>query len=165
MTRLKTTLALILLLVLTGCASQHSQEHRYYHPAKGDGTGYKELALSETHYRVQFKMRGQARTTAEGYALRRAAELTLQQGYDWFVVVKKTQRRLEDEPAFPARRELINHRRCGLLGCRSSHYERPSAAIPDADADRYVLVLLEIHLGRGVRPEKNSYEAAALVAD
>ncbi|MFC3115709.1 CC0125/CC1285 family lipoprotein [Cellvibrio fontiphilus] len=155
---MKSLIVLCLLVLLTGCASQGSQQQdRHYQPAKGDGTGYKELALGETHYRVQFKLRGQQRATAERYALRRAAELTLQQGYDWFVVIKKTQRRLEDEPAFPARRETITQRRCGLLGCRSTRYERPNED-PFGD-EVFTLVLLEIQMGRGVRPEKNSYDA------
>lgn len=160
---MKSLIVLCLLVLLTGCASQESQQQdRHYHPAKGDGTGYKELALAETHHRVQFKMRGQQRAVAERYALRRAAELTLQQGYDWFVVIKKTQRRLEDEPVFPARRETITQRRCGLLGCRSTRYERPDYEYPNEDPfdeEVYTLVLLEIHMGRGVRPEKNSYDA------
>lgn len=56
-----------------------------YQALEPDEGGYSEERLSEKQYRVVF--RGNARTSpeqVERFLLRRAAELTLENGYDWF---------------------------------------------------------------------------------
>lgn len=143
---------LFITLVLGACASQST-----YKAASGDGPGYKEIALGENHYRVQFKVRGHARATAGDYALLRAAELTLAQGYDWFFVEKRTTRTLNDDDNYLPSSQPVITRKCGLLGCRTSSYTLPTQEfdIPDTET----LVLLDIRMGRGVRPEKESYDA------
>lgn len=67
-------------LVLTGaCASTPA-----YGPARSGGAGYAEQRIETGRYRVSYTA-GQART-AETWALRRAAELTLAEGGSWFAV-------------------------------------------------------------------------------
>lgn len=60
-----------------------------YQPMSGSG-GYSEERLAEGHYRVTFA--GNEATPAErvgDYLLRRSAEITLANGYDWFRVTKR----------------------------------------------------------------------------
>lgn len=126
-----------------------------YRAAKGDGTGYKEIALDSTSYRVQFKSRSQRQ--AKDYALQRAAELTLQVGYDWFIVSKEKKRFIHDEHNSPDLPDTFTSRRCGLLTCHSQTYHTRN--LDSETSETYALILLDIHMGRGIRPEKNSYDA------
>jgi hypothetical protein len=75
-----------LALALAGCAAPTP-----YQPSwMGDGYGYSEQRIEENRYRVSFA--GNAampRETLENYLLYRAAELTLAQGGDWFVVTAR----------------------------------------------------------------------------
>lgn len=58
--------------------------------------GYSEQRLSEGHYRVTFDGNTlTSRERVEGYMLYRAAELTVQQGYDWFRIVDRMTERDE----------------------------------------------------------------------
>ncbi len=146
-------------LIIMGCAS-----HSAYKPAKGDSSGYKEIALAQNHYRVQFKLAGQSRSAAQKYALMRAAELTLAQGYDWFVVEKSSTRRLREEDPFETSTRPAIARSCGLLGCRT-RMTTPESTLDNTNTD--TLAIVEIRMGRGVRPESGqpkikSYDAREL---
>jgi len=59
-----------------------------YGPAATTGryaTGFSEFRIDDSHWRVTFKGNSlTSRETVEKYLLYRAAELTVQQGYDWF---------------------------------------------------------------------------------
>ena len=88
-------------LVLAGCATTNAP----YHPARPGvhgSEGYSETRLTPDRYRVTFA--GDAftsRDTVEGYLLFRSAELTLQQGYDWFRVAERaSEREIVREPAY-----------------------------------------------------------------
>jgi hypothetical protein len=70
-------------LALAACATATP-----YGPADGAGYGYREQRVEANRYIVTFE--GNSATGAEAIenaALRRAADLTLQEGYDWFEVV------------------------------------------------------------------------------
>ena len=74
-------MALLATLTLAGCATTTP-----YQPVT-DGYGYTEQRIEKNRYRVSFF--GNSRTpkqTVENYLLYRAAELTLQAGYDYFVL-------------------------------------------------------------------------------
>jgi hypothetical protein len=159
--RMKAIIVIGILCALMGCTTQ-ATHHSAYQPAKRGGIGYQEFALSDTHYRVQFKARGNQRTAARDYALLRAAELSLQQGYDWFVVSKQTARILDETDESLGEPEWIETRQCGLLGCRSQTRHLPSRT--QEISETYTLVLLDIHMGKGIRPEKNSYDASEIHA-
>jgi hypothetical protein len=78
-------LALALLVLLGGCGGQPTP----YQPA-ADGYGYGEQQIEENRYRVSFA--GNELTppgTVQNYLLYRAAELTLDRGYDYFTVVDR----------------------------------------------------------------------------
>ena len=73
-------------LALTGCAASVTP----YQPAGAGRTsgGYSDIRLSEDRYRVTFAgNQFTSRDTVEGYLLYRAAELTLEQGHDWFRIL------------------------------------------------------------------------------
>ncbi len=142
---------MLFIMLIGGCATQSA-----YKAAKGGSSGYKEIALAANHYRVQFKMNGHARTSAQKYVLMRASELTIAQGYDWFVVEKRTVRTLNEADPFDSTARPVMTRNCGLLGCRT-RTQLPAQAVDIPDTD--TLVILEIRMGRGVRPEKESYDA------
>jgi len=68
-------------LLLSACATVTP-----YQPLK-EGEGYTEQRIESTRYRVSFAGNSiTPRETVENYLLFRAAELTLQQGYDYFVL-------------------------------------------------------------------------------
>lgn len=68
--------------------------------------GYSEIRLEENRYRVTFAGNSlTSRETVEGYLLYRAAELTVQNGYDWFNVVtrdtdRQTRTYVEPDPFY-----------------------------------------------------------------
>lgn len=79
---LRTALVTATLTVLAACASSTA-----YAPASGGGFGYSDQAIESNRYRVSY--RGRSADDAEAGALRRAAELTLQNGFDYFTVVSR----------------------------------------------------------------------------
>jgi hypothetical protein len=79
--------AAALALILGGCATATP----YQPAAAGGGYGYAEQRIESNRYRITFT--GNADTpkqTVENYLLYRAAELTLQSGFDYFVFASDT---------------------------------------------------------------------------
>lgn len=61
-----------------------------YQPAAGYDRGYSEQKIENDRYRISFKGNSMTeRDTVENYLLFRAAELTLQSGYDTFTIVNR----------------------------------------------------------------------------
>jgi hypothetical protein len=61
-----------------------------YQPAAGYDRGYSEQKIESDRYRISFKGNSMTeRDTVENYLLFRAAELTLQSGYDSFTIVER----------------------------------------------------------------------------
>ena len=58
-----------------------------YRAADGNGFGYTDQAIENNRYRVSY--RSNEASLAEDGALRRAAEITVRQGYDYFTVVAR----------------------------------------------------------------------------
>ena len=90
-----------LLLALGACAAlaglSACQTATPYQPAAPGGRyspGFSEFRIDESHWRVTFKGNSlTSRETVEKYLLYRSAELTVQQGYDWFEAAdRKTER-------------------------------------------------------------------------
>ncbi len=81
---LMTMVTLTFLFSVSGCASKPD-----YRSATNGSVGYSEQKITEDRYRVQFKSHSKLVADASDYALLRSAELTEQQGYDWFVVTSK----------------------------------------------------------------------------
>lgn len=76
--------AITIFMTLGACASAGPDA---YGPADGDGFGYAEQAIENDRYRVVYRgSAGSSPERVEDLALRRAAELTLENGFDWFRV-------------------------------------------------------------------------------
>jgi hypothetical protein len=147
------------ILMISACASQPSSP---YKAAKGNGYGYKEKILGANRYSVEFKIANGNVKKAEDYAILRAAELTISQGYDWFEVKKRyvqddqRDQKVNGSDIYP--REQISHE-CGLLSCTQIH------DMADAELDKDTLlseasVVVEISFGKGISPAKqNIYDA------
>lgn len=72
---------------LAACSSGPT---RYIPALDNDDMGYREQRIEEQRYRVSFRANPDMKPAqVEGMALRRAAELTLQNGYQWFHVVSR----------------------------------------------------------------------------
>lgn len=151
-----TTLALIAMVaisLLTACASQPD-----YRAADGRGYGYTEQQLSSDQYRVSFRARGDDTGLAMDYAMLRASELTMEQGYDWFDIASRDtlvdRERVNPGASAGTGVAYTTVQDCGLLTCRT--YQRPSQSyhtgmhLGDERSD--VEVIMEIRLGNGIRP-------------
>ena len=80
-------ICLVSLLALTACTSGPTA----YQASAGSDRGYSEMRIEQDRYRVRFAAGGDASfDLAEDYALRRAAEITLREGGDWFQVVSRS---------------------------------------------------------------------------
>ena len=76
-----------LALALTACATATP-----YQPIK-NGVGYAEQRLESNRYKVTFAGNSSTpRQTVENYLLYRAAEVTLNNGYDWFLIADRQTR-------------------------------------------------------------------------
>lgn len=80
MINLKSLSAVLATAVLVSCASGGG----VYQPSQGSGLGFSEQRIETGRYRVTYT--DTDAQTAEVFALRRAAELTLAEGAEWFEV-------------------------------------------------------------------------------
>lgn len=160
------TLTLLVSLFMFGCSSQPD-----YRAAEGDGYGYQATQITDTQYRISFKARGSDQAKAMDYALLRAAEVTLEQGYDWFVVthretfVDRERTRPSTEIGYANSSEMVT--RCGLISCTTTRYPRSSlhAGIHIGGRESSdIQTIIEVKLGTGVRPDSDhSFAAQAVV--
>lgn len=87
MTRLLPLLVLLPVLGLAACASAGPA---LYAPANDGRYGYSERRIEQDRFMIRFDAgSGTSIEETEDLALRRAAEFTLEQGADWFVVVRR----------------------------------------------------------------------------
>lgn len=158
-----TLLAVLGVLTLLGaCASQS-----VYQPASSrGGTGYTETRLSPDRYRVNFT--GNTVTTkdiVQDYALLRAAEVTLQEGYDWFRladrdVEKKVRESTSIDGGFPGRTSV--YQRCGLLACQTTVVDSPGfgLGVATTTTSTAYAAQLEIVMGKNPKPANaDTYDA------
>ncbi|MGE0181712.1 MAG: hypothetical protein AB7F91_11920 [Parvularculaceae bacterium] len=76
------------LLALAACATAVGTA---YAPADSKGYGYAETRIEANRYRISFAGDGATpMTVVEDYALLRAAELAVENGYDWFRVIGRS---------------------------------------------------------------------------
>jgi hypothetical protein len=157
-------LIISLIIGVIGCASKPS-----YRAAEKNGFGYFHSELGENRYRVHFKMKGTSRVSAMDYALLRAAELTQERRFDWFIVVdRQTVTDKGDKPksSISANQHSNTVTKCGLLGCSSS--TQPSRQVGGhvqfGSDDAMTESIIEIRLGKGIRPQEgSSYDAQAII--
>jgi len=76
-------------LALSACATAPT----HYQPAGPHGVGYSEMRIEPGRYRVNFQGGpGAPPAQVQDYALLRAADLAVAEGYDWFRVTDRTTR-------------------------------------------------------------------------
>lgn len=88
----KTTAALVTAIVLAAglAACETATPYQPYVPGQHSSGGYSETRIEPDRWRVTFAGNSMTkRETVEGYLLFRAAELTVQNGYDWFAIVDR----------------------------------------------------------------------------
>lgn len=83
---MRALLSILALSMLAACASAPTR----YAPAQGGDRGFSEMRIEQDRFRIEFAAGSDASfQLAEDYALRRAAEVTLREGGDWFLVVAR----------------------------------------------------------------------------
>ncbi|MDX1498890.1 MAG: hypothetical protein R3176_03270 [Woeseiaceae bacterium] len=153
------------ILALGACASQPS-----YVAADDPGDyGYHARKIADDRYRVNYNG-SRNLEDARDYALLRAAELTIADGYEWFQVVDRetatTEVRERAQSRFGAERHWTVEERCGLVSCTRSARPTATWARMDFGPDRPEVRhshSLEIVMGKGEMPEDGSYYDARAV--
>lgn len=150
-------LALVSALAVSGCASLAP-----YGPQTAPrGQGYAEQRIETHRWRVSYQGVGDAGRVAD-YALLRAAELTLEQGQDWFEV---TQSWIDGRPgAAGGVRPSVS---IGAGSGRWGGYRSSGVGVGlsfDISGPQPVSTQIEIITGRGDRPDRpDVYEARAVI--
>ena len=77
-------------LAIAGCSTTGSTPYQPVSTSNRAAGGFSDERLATGDYRVTFSgNRLTSRETVESYLLYRSAELTVEQGYDWFVIVDR----------------------------------------------------------------------------
>lgn len=152
--------SMMVTLLLMACASSP-----VYSPASDNGFGYSHSQLDSNSYRVHFKMRGDDSKQAMDYAMRRAAQLTLENGYDWFVINDQqtlTHTRENADPSISHSQTMVVTRDCGLVGCKTRSYpvHQTTFGTQLESSQSMVESIIAIRMGKGIRPQSDSsYDA------
>lgn len=145
-------------LALTACASLAP-----YGPQAGpNGQGFAEQRIESNRYRVTYSGVGNPAPVAD-YALLRAADLTVQNGYDWFEVTQRwTDGRRDSAGGF---RPSVS------IGGSSGRYGRYSTSGVGVgvglnfSGPQPTSTSLEVVMGSGARPDRpEAYEAREVQA-
>lgn len=144
-------------IALTACASLAP----YGAQVGPSGQGYSEQRIENDRYRVAYRGVGEPGPVAD-YALLRAAELTTQQGYDWFEV---TQRYIDGRPdsAGGVRPTVSIGGGSSSYGGRYGHYRSSGVGVGvglNFSGPSPTSTVLEVRLGRGPAPDRSeAYDA------
>lgn len=144
--------------LLAACAATGPAD---YTANLGDNFGYTETKIESGRYRIVYRGSGDMPPEmVEDYALRRAAELTLSDGYDWFRVVGRT---------------MDGEERGGVsvgAGVGTGSYGRRGGVsvgvggdVGRIGAQAYFTSRIEILMGEGEKPEGGeTYDAASVLS-
>ncbi len=138
-------------LALAACATMAP-----YGPATSPSSqGYAEQRIESDRWRVTYRGQGDVARVSD-YALLRAAELTLGQGYDWFEV---TQRWIDGRPGGGVRPSVS----IGGGSSRYGGYRSSGVGVGvglNFGGQEPTTTVLEIRMGRGARPDRGeAYDA------
>jgi hypothetical protein len=162
-------LAIVAAAVAAGCATQTA-----YQPAAERGAyGYTDTQLTERRHRIAFT--GNSLTdkeTVQDYMLLRAAEVTLENGYDWFrPVTRETERKSRDGGGSSIGMSHGHphvYRRCGLLSCDSvtTYDTRISGSVSSGGTRDSYASSIEILMGKDPMPDDTeTYNAEELASN
>ncbi len=150
------------LLVLGACASGPA-----YAPAESaDAMGYADQRIEDNRWRVTY--RGDSKMSSaevQDYALMRAAQVTLENGGDWFEVIAAdtdadAKRRYSTETDYQT--QYAVQQSCGLLGCTNRLVPVLARTERDVMETRTIFEhAMEIRTGKGakVAGAPNAYDA------
>ncbi len=140
-------------LLLTACETTTS----YQAAATPSAMGYSEQRIEPGRYRVTFQGGEGSPRQVQDYALLRAAQITLRDGYDWFRI---TDRYGDARPPRSGATVSIGGASFG------SHSGLGVGTSFDLSGGPVVNATLEIQMGHGPRPEApNAYDAHGVVAE
>jgi len=132
-----------------------------YQPAQTENAlGYRDYPIESNRYRISY--RSSSEEAADRFALRRAAQLTANNGYDWFEVVNRSADR--DANANSGSRVSIGGG-TGSYGSGVSLGGGIGFGLGSSSSGN-TLVRLEVVMGAGPRPDRpNTYDADAVLAN
>lgn len=151
-------LASLAALSLTACMTP-----TVYGPINPQGVGFTEYRIQDNRYRVTFQGGGGApRAQVEDYALLRAAEVTLRDGYDWFRVVGR-----QGESIGGSSPRMSVGVGGSSYGGGYGYHGGSSLGVGvgttfDLSGGPRLAVSLEVLLGRGAKPEE-AYDARQII--
>lgn len=143
--------------LMTACAATGPTT---YGAASNNEFGYTQTQIEDDRYRIIYRgSGGMPPEMVEDYALRRAAELTVTNGYDWFRVIGL---------------DLTEEERGGVslgAGLGTGSYGRRGGVnvgvggnVGRVGAKRYYTARLEVLMGEGEAPDDgNVYDAASII--
>lgn len=148
------TLLSVSALILSSCASQSYKES-----SSSRDYGYQDAALEEGRYRITY--RGKGIDTVYDFALLRAAEVTLLQGYDWFRVANSIS---EDKETNGYGSNVTLGTGYGIGRGRSQ--VGLGVGFPFGNHEETIVYSFDILLGKGEQPEAEGeiYNAASVQA-
>lgn len=129
-----------------------------YGPAvRLDGPGYAETPIEADRFRVTFNTTGGGVRVAEDMARRRAAALTLERGYDWFIITN----RVAEPYGGGSRTSFSFGTGFGSFGRGSFSSLGVGVGVPlGGSGGGAASVSLEVRLGKGARPnDPGAYDA------
>ena len=155
---MKRLLGTLVVLALAACTTAPT---RYTPALANSDMGYREQRLEQERYRVTFRANADLKgPQVEDMALRRAAELTVQNGFQWFTVVTRNT-------------ELVNgsYRQSGpTVGVGGSTGSYGSSlglglGFNLGGDDRQYQSTLEVLMGHGAKPtDPNAYDAQQVLS-
>lgn len=154
-------------LAITACATSPD-----YREARNDrAEGFSEQVIETNRYRIQYRMDDDHVGRAQDYALLRAAELTMEKGYETFEVVGETtdvgSRRSSGSSVGIERTTLVT-RDCGLLGCTTTAqpvYGTNASFGTDYDAEETVVTVEIIMSNLDPSASVRHYDASQVAAN
>jgi hypothetical protein len=152
---------LFALAALGACASTPT----YTAAASPTASGYSETRVESDRYFVTYNARsGADARLIEDYALLRAAEVTIEQGRDWFIVDRRTVDASESRNTGPSIGVGVGG---GSYGRRSGGGASIGFSIPlgGGSGAQAHSATLEIRMGQGAKPDDaNAYDARAVAS-
>ncbi|MCC5995189.1 MAG: hypothetical protein JJU18_02310 [Oceanicaulis sp.] len=154
---------------LAACASTQAP---YYGPASAarDGSGFSEMRIEDRRWRVSYRgAQGVSQGEAERLAIRRAADVVLNNGLEWFTIVDS---RTMQEPQ--ARRSGSPVRVGGSVGrgWGSGGYRSSSVGVgvsmgvgSGSQSGQRAEAVIEIIAGAGEPRPEGAYDAAIIAAE
>lgn len=159
--------------LLAACATETP-----YKPAESRGEyGYTETPLGDNRYRITFIGNSSTESeTVQDYALLRAAELTLAQGYDWFETADRNEdkkvRNTTVDSGFGAtyQQSQTYYRNCDLLGncdtvVTGGTFVSPGSGVTTTSSRTSYSYSLEVLMRKNPMPDNaRSYDARRLAS-